>query len=589
MKAIGSLLTLLLFAAAAPTNAASADDEAFLNLAHEYLSDLGNLSPTSATLLGDHSADDKLDQVDAKARRRTAELYRQYQDALAAIDRKRLLPANQIDAELLENQVESGLWSLETLQEWAWNPLVYVGTAGSAIYGLLARDFAPLDERLRNVAARLEQLPRFFEQARGSLQPARVPKVHVETAIAQNQGLVSIIDNMIVPEMQALNAGDRARLEAAIETAKAAIAEHQAWLENELLPRAAGDFRIGADTYDAKLAYTLNSSLSRKEIQTRAEAEYETVRGQMYEIAKDVYAGMHPYTSFPDVPDEAFKQAIIRAALEEAYRQLPLRDGFVELATKQLQQAAEFIEEKNIVTMPDEPVEVIVMPEFQRGVTFAYLDSPGVLDKGQSSFYAVSPLPANWTEEQIESFMREYNLYSMQILSMHEGIPGHYLQLALSNRYPSALRGVFGSGVFIEGWAVYTEAVMIDEGYLDYDPLLHLIQLKWYLRAVTNSIIDAAIHVDGMTREQAMKLMIEGGFQEEREAAGKWVRAQLTSTQLSTYFVGFQEHQAMRAAVEAAWGDDFTLRRYHDQALSYGSPPVRFVRALMLNEPIPDN
>ncbi len=204
-----------------------------------------------------------------------------------------------------------------------------------------------------------------------------------------------------------------------------------------------------------------------------------------------------------------------------------------------------------------------------------------------SAFYAIAPLPTDWTDLEVESFLREYNLLSIQDLTIHEGVPGHYLQLALSNRYPSTLRSVLWSGPFVEGWAVYAEQMMIAEGYMDHDPLMRLVNLKWYLRVVTNAIIDSAIHVDGMTRDAAMKLMVEGGFQEEREAAGKWVRAQLTSTQLSTYFVGYQEHVALRAEIEQLWGDEFTLRRYHDQVLSYGSPPVRFVRALMLDEAIP--
>ncbi len=384
-----------------------------------------------------------------------------------------------------------------------------------------------------------------------------------------------------------MSSDSRARLEAAIETARAAIDEHQAWLEEELLPRANGDFRIGAELYDRKLAFALNSSLSRREIRTLAEREYELVRNEMYEIAKQVYAGMHPYTTFPDDPDEAYKQAIIRAALEKAYHKLPQRDALVDIARQYLQQASDFVVEKNIVTMPAEPVEIIVMPEFQRGVALAYLSPPGPLDRDQKAFYAVAPMPADWTDAQVESFLREYNLYSIQNLTIHEAVPGHYLQFALSNRHPSALRSALWSGTFVEGWAVYAERVMIDAGYLDDDPLMRLINRKWYLRAITNAIIDSAIHVDGMTQDEAMKLMIEGGFQEEREAAGKWVRAQLSSAQLSTYFVGYQDHKALRAAVEAAWGGEFTLRRYHDQLLSYGSPPVRFVRALVLNEPIP--
>jgi len=566
--------------------AASADD-VFENLAEQYIGDLTRFSPVNATLIGDHSADDELDQVDANARARARALTLKYLDELAAIDRDELSRPNQVDAELLRTALDSRLWRLDKLQEWAWNPLVYVGISGSAIYGLVARDFAPVEERLSSAAARLEQMPRFFEQARAAIQPARVPKIHAETAVKQNQGLLSIIDAMVVPEMDALSSATRSRLEAAIEVARDAIAEQQTWLEEELLPRAAGDFRIGAELYDAKLAFALDSPMSRKEIKARAEAKYESVRTQMYEISKEVYRKTHPYTAFPDNPDEAYKQVVIRAALEQAYQALPPRDGIVEVAEQALQDATSFVVENNIVTMPDDPVEIIIMPEFQRGVSIAYLDSPGPLDRGQKTFYAVAPLPKDWTDEQVNSFLREYNLYSIRDLSIHEGVPGHFLQLALSNRYPSTLRAVLGSGSMIEGWAVYAEQMMIEQGFQDYDPLQHLITLKWYLRGITNAIIDSAIHVDGMTRDEAMKLMVEGGFQEEREAALKWVRAQLTSAQLSTYFVGYQEHVELRRAVEAAWGDEFTLRRYHDQALSYGSPPVKFIRALMLGEDIP--
>jgi uncharacterized protein (DUF885 family) len=569
-----------------PMSAIASPDSDFESLASRFIADLSRLSPVVATRIGDHSADGILDEVDAGARDRTRQLYLDYRDALAAIDRQALARANQVDFALLDNEVESSLWALDTLQEWAWNPLYYVNLAGTSIYTLVARDFAPLGDRLRDAAARLEQMPRFLAQAREALDPARVPKVHAETAVGQNAGLASIIDNMIVPRLDELTPETGSRLKAAIETAKDAIAEHQTWLEEELVPKATGDFRIGAELFDAKLAFALDSSLGRREIRQRAETEYERVRNEMYAVAKEVYARKHPFTAFPDAPQEAYKQAIIRAALEEAYRQLPPRDGIVDIAKEYLRQASDFVVEKNIVTMPEDPIEIIVMPEFQRGVAIAYYDGPGPLDKGQQAYYSVAPLPEDWSDEQAESFLREYNLYSLQDLTIHEGIPGHYLQLSLSNRYPSALRAVLGSGSFIEGWAVYAERVMIDEGYLDNDPLMRLINLKWYLRAITNAIIDSAIHVDGMTREEAMRLMIEGGFQEEREAAGKWTRAQLTSTQLSTYFVGYQEHIEMRRAVEEVWGEEFTLRRYHDQALSYGSPPVKYVRALMLGEQI---
>jgi len=579
-------LTVLAWLPGAVLAATDADD-AFAALADRYITEIAELSPVRATGIGDHSADNRLDEVDTAARRKKRERYMDYLSALAAIDYKALSRANQVDAEILHNAVESALFELDTFEEWAWNPLYYVNISGNGIYGLLARDFAPLQQRLEDAAARLEQLPRFFEQARASLQPERVPKIHAETAVKQNRGILSLIDALILPLLPEIPAADRSRLEAAIGVARSAIAEQQTWLEKELLPRAAGDFRIGPQLYDRRLAYALNSPMSRRQIKALAEYEYELTRNQMYDIAKGIYSRKHPFTAFPDTPDEAYKQAIIRAALEQAYQQLPPRDGIVEIATRDLAQASDFVVAHDIVTMPDEPVEIIVMPEFQRGVSLAYLSPPGPLDRNQKAFYSVAPLPDDWTEEQVRSFLREYNLYSIQNLTLHEAVPGHYLQLALSNRYPSVLRSVLWSGPFVEGWAVYAERVMIDEGYLDHDPLMQLINLKWYLRAITNAIIDSGIHVDGMSYDAAMKLMIEGGFQEEREAAGKWVRAQLTSAQLSTYFVGFQEHLEMRKAVRTAWGDEFTLRRYHDQALSYGSPPVRFVRALILNEDIP--
>lgn len=568
-------------------HAQSGADSAFEKIAAAFINDLPALSPVTATLTGDHRQDGALDQVGSDGRAAVIRIYDQHLAELQNIDRQTLSRANQVDADLLLNELESRLWQIQTLQEWAWNPLVYVHISGSSIYGLMARDFAPLSERLESAASRLEQLPRFFAQARDSLQAQRVPKIHTETAIQQNLGLDSMIETMIAPHMDSVTGEFKFRLQSAIAAARTAVSEHQAWLEEDLLPRAAGNFRIGATLFDTKLQFALNSPLSRREIRMRAEGEYVAVRDQMYQVARELYAKQYPFTSFPDNPDEAYKQVIIRTALEKAYRQLPDRDGIVAVAKKNLQQASAFIQDRNLVTLPDEPVEIIVMPEFRRGVTLAYLDPPGPLESGQKSFYAVAPLPSAWTQNQVNSFLREYNLLSIQNLTIHEAMPGHYLQLALSNRYPSVLRSVLWSGPFVEGWAVYSERMMVDAGYLDNDPLMRLIMLKWYLRVVTNAIIDQTIHVDGMTRDAAMNLMIEGGFQEEREAAGKWVRAQLTATQLSTYFVGFQEHTDMRAAVESAWGDEFTLRRYHDQALSYGSPPVKYVRALMLNHQIP--
>jgi len=563
-------------------------DKHFEELAERYIDRFPALAPVSATSLGDHRFDTELDQISEAARTHEVRFLQEYLGQLDRIDPANLSRSNQVDYALLEHHLEAQRWQIEQLQEWAWNPLLYTGLVGNAVYGLLARDFAPLETRLACVAARLEEFPRLFAQIRATLVPERVPEVHAETAIKQNRGVLNILDNVVEPHLAELPAADQERLERAMETGRRAVEKHQKWLESELLPKAGGEFRLGAELYDKKLAFSLQTPLTRQQIRARAERRLRQVRNQMYDIAKEVYRTRYPYTDFPAEPSDAYKRAIIRACLEMAYSELPEPDGIVQAANRSLELATTFVRENDLVTIPPDPLEIIIMPEYKRGVSLAYCDSPGPLeDVGQKTFYAVAPLPEDWTPEQVHSFLREYNLRSIHNLTVHEAMPGHFLQLAHSNRYPGVLRALLASGTFIEGWAEYTEWMMCEQGFLDGDPLMRLIVLKWYLRATTNAIIDQAIHVDGMTRDEAMRLMVENAFQEEREASAKWRRAQLTSVQLSTYFVGYQEHTDLRREAEQKWGDKFNLKEYHDRVLSFGSPPVKFVRALLLNTEIP--
>ncbi|MCA1713638.1 MAG: DUF885 domain-containing protein, partial [Gammaproteobacteria bacterium] len=401
----------------------------------------------------------------------------------------------------------------------------------------------------------------------------------------QNSGVLSLIEELVLPNAGQLQGEERRQLDAAIDGLRKAVADHQTWLDKTLVPNAKGEFRIGQALYDEKLQFSLNSALSREEIKQRAEAELKRVRDEMYAVARTVLKDM-PNAELPDAPSDAQRQQAIEAALELAYAEKPARHKVVDFAKKTLVQATEFTRADDLVTVPEDPVKIILMPEFQRGVAVAYADSPGPLDKGLDTYYAISPIPDEWTDAQVESFLREYNNRMIHLLSIHEAMPGHYLEGAHSARHPSMLRAVLRSGLFAEGWAVYTEDMMADAGYLDGDPLFRLVQLKFYLRTISNAILDQGVHVDNWSREQAMELMTKQAFQQEREAAGKWVRAQLTSAQLPTYFVGVQEFFDMRKAVEARQGANFNLKVYHDKVLSYGAPPVRFVRQLMLDEPI---
>ena len=573
-------------ASAAATGDTAAADAKFAALSQQALDGWFQLSPVSATQIGEHRYDTEVDDLSAAGREKGLDFGRKILAELDALDVSKLSRENQVDAAILRNQLQYDLGGSETLQGWAWDPQVYSGLAGGAIYNLMAREFAPLPDRIRSATARMEKIPALLAQARENLDPARVPKIHAETVSKQNGGVLSIVDMFITPHLKALPEADRLRAEQATEGLKKAVAEHQQWLDKTLVPNAKGDFRVGAQVYDQKLQFALLSSLSRADIKQRAEGELKRVREEMYGIARTVLKDKAGAPQMPDAPSDAQQQKAIEAALELAYADKPARDKVVEAAESALKSATDFVREKDLVTLPDAPVKIILMPEFQRGVAVAYCDSPGPLDKGLETFYAVSPIPDEWDGKQVDSFLREYNNRMIHLLSIHEGTPGHYLEGWHSAKFPSTLRGVLRSGMFAEGWAVYTEKMMADAGYMDNDPLFRLVQMKFYLRTIANAILDQGVHVDNWTREQAMDLMVRQTFQQEREAAGKWTRVQLTSAQLPTYFVGVQEHFDTRKAVEAKLGDGFNLKAYHDRMLSFGAPPVRFARQLMLDQPI---
>jgi uncharacterized protein (DUF885 family) len=561
-------------------------DTAFADLSRRWLDGWMQLNPVSATQLGDHRFDSEVDDLSAAGRDKAIAFSKRMLTELDAIDTSKLSRENQVDASILRNQLRSDLWNLDTFQSWAWDPQVYSGLAGGAIYNLMARDFAPMPRRLASATARMEKIPGIFAQMRANLDPARVPKIHAETVAKQNAGVLSLVNQFITPNAGQLSGADRQRLDAAVAGLRKAVADQQQWLDKVLVPNARGDFRIGQKLYDEKLRFSLDSTLSRAEIKQRAQAEIKLVRGEMYGIARTVLKDKPGASSRPETPTGEQQQQAIEAALELAYAQRPARDQVVSAAKQALVDATAFVRDNNLVTVPSDPVKVILMPEFQRGVAVAYCDSPGPLDKGLDTYFAISPIPDDWTTAQSDSFLREYNSRMIQLLTIHEAMPGHYLEGAHSAQFPSTLRAVLRSGLFAEGWAVYGERMMTDAGYDNGDPLFKLVQRKFYLRTIANALLDQGVHVDGWSREQAMHLMTHDAFQQEREASGKWVRAQLSSAQLPTYFVGVQEQFDLRHAMEAKLGDKFNLKAYHDQVLSYGAPPVRYVRELMLDEPI---
>lgn len=564
----------------------TAADLAFADLGARWLKDAAALSPVFATAIGDHSHDAELDDVSATGRAARASLRSHIAKELAGIDRSRLSPDNLVDATMLSDRIEAERLDAETMEVWATDPLIYSDLVGGAIYGLVAREFAPLPERLKSATARLQALPQMLGEIRAALDPRRVAPIRAETYARQTSGATSLIDDLVLSQADQLTGDDRKRLDTAADSAKAALAAHQVWIQKSLAPAASGDFRLGADWFDRKLALVLGSDFSRKEIRVEAKADLEAIREEMYAISRDLQPRTGGQGPFPSQTSVAERDAVIRSALERAYADRPDPSRLFQAAEESLARATEFARSADIITLPDAPVRIIEMPEFQRGVSVAYCDSPGPLDRHLNTFYAISPLPEGWTEEQTNSFLREYNSRSLEELTVHEAMPGHYVQLWHANRHPNTLRAVLGSGTFIEGWACYAQDVMLDAGHGGGDPLRRLINRKWALRVISNALLDQGIHIDGVDEAEAMRLMVQEAFQEEREAAGKWTRARVSSTQLSTYYVGWIEHHQLRKEAEAREGAAFQLKRYHDNVLSHGSPPVRLVRSLLFGESV---
>ncbi|HYY57928.1 MAG TPA: DUF885 domain-containing protein [Pyrinomonadaceae bacterium] len=550
-------------------------DRKFEALAKKYIEEFLAANPETATQLGEHRFDNRLDDYSRAAVERDRAFNQRHLKALDAIPVARLGAANSVDYRILRNRLEYNLFQIEELRDYESNPLRY--NIGGAIYGLVARDFAPLKERLRNVKERLKAIPAVVAEAKANLK--NPPRVHTETAITQNTGTISLIRDELQPFIEQAPELKR-EIAPAQAAAVKALEDYGTWLEKDLLPRSTGDFRLGDARFRRKLKFALESDLSKEEILKRAEADLKGTQDAMYEIALPLYKKYFPAEE-KNSARLADRKLVIKAVLNRLAQTHPTNETIVPLASEQVKSATDFVRSRNLVSVPDEPVKVIVMPEFSRGVAVAYCNSVGPFERHGETFYAISPTPKDWTPTRTESFFREYNDYMMQDITVHEAMPGHYLQLAHANKFtaPTRLRAVFLSSTFAEGWGVYAEQVMAEHGFGG--PEVRMQQLKLYLRSVINAILDQKIHTSGMTEKEAMALMMNEGFQEEGEAAGKWRRAALTSTQLSTYYVGNLEVKDIRRAYEARMGDTVDYKRMHDAMLSFGTPAPKYVRELM--------
>jgi len=551
----------------------------------DYLEEHFRQQPLEATQLGDHRFDHLLDDVTPKARERwQAHARRTLQELPRKVDYAKLSRAGQIDFEIFKHELTRSIWLAENTRPFEEDPRTYNGYINDSVYLLLAQSTLPKETNVANCIARMAQIPKIIGAAQDNLR--RPPRPILETAIRQNRGAISFYDQGILE--LAGETRQRDALKAAAARVAVLLKEYQKFLEGDLMARATGDWRLGRKKFARKLELVLDAGLNATEVLADAEAEFARVQRDMYVIARQLWSKYFPRMPLP-AEDEEGRRATISKVIEAIGQEHGRPEELVQDARATVDRIKTFIREHDILRLPDpDHCQVIEMPEFKRGNSLAYLESAPPLDPKAGSFYAISPPPSDWGAQRVNSFLEEYNRHMLQILTIHEAYPGHYVQLEYSNRAGSLIRRVLGSGVFIEGWAVYTEQTMLDQGYGERDLALRLSQLKFYLRAVANAILDHQMHCTNMTDEEALRFLTEGAFQSEGEARLKIIRAKQSSVQLSTYFVGRMAHYRLRQRMERELGDRFDLGRYHEAVLDHGSVPVKYLPELVhtrLNQP----
>jgi uncharacterized protein (DUF885 family) len=575
---------------------------------HALLDDMFAAQPTWATQIGYHAFDDRWPAMTEAGRQARLELVSRHRSAVRALDETKLSPDERIDRQLTLETLDAIEFDETELREMAWDALGVVRVAGGGLFSLLARDFAPWEHRGSAFVGRLTGLPPFLRTAANGLtgldgRPVSV--LHAQVALAQLGGVTELIDQGLAEAQRQAAENGHTQIEKDMHqvegAARAAVEEFRRTLSDQIMPRAEGESRLGRDLFAKKLQHTLASEITPEDVLARARRDYELVRAEMLRLARDAWNEWRPGEAMPDDGDETIRRVMDAIALQH-----PRPDELIEVNRAEIARIEAFMREHSVMRLPTEPLQITWTPVFMRAYGRAFLQAPGPLDKGLPSYFWITPPDESLGPEATESYLREDNDRMNVLMAVHEGVPGHYLQGAYANESPSLARAVFASGTFAEGWAVYVTQVLMDLGYRDNEPALMLTHWKFYLRAITNAIMDVAIHTEGMTEEQAMELMVGGGFQEQDEARAKWLRARISSTQLSTYYIGSLEMWALevegrrRAAVASGASAEsvpdqkiaggmgqtpgFDYRAHLEAVVSHGTPPIKWVRAAMFGQ-----
>ena len=561
---------------------ATQDPPGFGTLAGEFVYTALAFSPVNATSAGYHQhqgqdLDKMLDDFSPAALDRQRQFYRGFEERLKKLDPSRYGVEDRADYDIVRQQIALALLELDRIQGYRHNPAMYVELAGNALFSPYVLAYAPIEERIRDITARLEKLPRLLEQARSNL--ADSPPIWTKVAIEENAGNIGLIDKTIraaVPEAM------RADYDRAAAPALDALRNFSAWLKSGLKPAPENAWRLGPEMYDSKFRYVLGTDRTPAQVLESAESDLNSVRTRMLELAQPLHKQWFPrHREHPDA-NTTIREVLNKIALKHSTPESYIADAKADLA-----EARQFVRAKNLLALPvRDNLEVIPTPEFLRGIyaVGGFMPAPS-LEPKLGAFYWITPIPANWPKRRQESKLREYNFYKLKLLTLHEAVPGHYVQFEYANdvqpKPRRVLRSVYGNGPYIEGWAQYATQMMLDAGYLDNSPELRLTFLKEELRVLANAIMDVRLQTMQMTDRQALDLMTQQTFQETEEATAKLQRAKLSSAQLPTYYVGWRDWLRVREQDRKTLGPKFRLAAFNQRALKEGAVPLPVLERLL--------
>ncbi len=560
--------------AAAP--AERRQDRAFDTQAGKFLTALWKMDPESAIAVGKYDTAAIMTVPDLATRQLQLAFIDDWLARFDKIDARQLSPRQRTDMGLLVNKLKSDRWYLTTFREFEWNPALY--NIASPIDYILHTEYAAKSQRLRTLLKRIANVPAYYDAARANI--SNPTREHTQLAVSQAPGIVALLAELD-KEAQAstLAANEKGLFAQRIAAAKTAVEGYAAWLselDKTLATTGARSFRIGKDLYETKFAFDIQSASTAEQTYQKALAAREQLLANMDRISDELWPKYLAGTAKP-----ADRYAKIGMMIDKLSANHVAPERFVDEVKAQIPQLQDWVKQHDLLSLDsDKPLVVRETPAYQRGVAGASIEAPGPYRPQDRTYYNITPLDGA-TPAQAESSLREYNHWILQILNMHEAIPGHYAQLVYANKSPSLVKSIFGNGAMIEGWAVYSERMMLESGYGDNAPEMWLMYSKWNLRSVTNTILDYSVHVLGMTQEQSLDLLTRQAFQTQQEANEKWRRVQLSSVQLTSYFSGYSEIMELREQRRQALGSKFSLKGFHEDFLGYGSAPVKVIRELM--------